>query len=117
MADSDPRADFRRKAQSPGNVGNGVFAFAAVGGGGGVEFGVGTGGADGHRTKVMDAINANGLGINHGVDPGDEFGTQVVAELHVVEAQLENFFNQGFAGMVAAGIPAGAQGQRHHFST
>ena len=115
VADDDGGADFGGEAEGAGDMDDGEFAFAAVGGAGGIEFGVGAGGADGDGAEVVDAVDADGAGADHGLDAGDEFGAQVVTEFDAVEAEGEDFLDHGFAGEVAAGVPAGAEGEGPHF--
>ncbi len=97
-------------------MGDGVFAFASIGRGGRVEFGMGPGGAHRHGAEVVHAVGADGSGRDHGLDAGDQFGAQVVAEFHALEAEGEDFLDHGPAVAVTAGVPAGADGEGRHFS-
>ena len=116
VADDDASADFGGEAEGAGDVGDGIFALAAVGGGGGVELGVGAGCADGHGAEVVDADDFDGAGGDHVHDARDELGAQVVAQLDAADAQREDVLEHGRAVLVLPGVPAGAEGEGGHFS-
>ena len=61
----------------------------------------------------MHAVGLDMAGRDHGAHAGNEIGGEVEAQLDMVDAQIEDFADHGFAGFVAACVPAGCQAEDH----